>query len=39
MSTQEIRVSVCVVTYNQEQYIAECLDSLVNRLILSSKLL
>lgn len=31
MSTQEIRVSVCVVTYNQEQYIAECLDSLVNQ--------
>lgn len=31
MSTQEIRVSVCMVTYNQEQYIAECLDSLVNQ--------
>ena len=31
MSTQEIKVSVCVVTYNQEQYIAECLDSLVSQ--------
>lgn len=31
MSNQEIKVSVCVVTYNQEQYIAECLDSLVNQ--------
>lgn len=27
----EIKVSVCVVTYNQENYIAECLDSLVNQ--------
>ena len=26
-----IKVSVCVVTYNQENYIAECLDSLVNQ--------
>lgn len=25
----EIKVSVCVVTYNQEKYIAECLQSLV----------
>lgn len=31
MSTQEIKVSVCVVTYNQEQFIAECLDSLVSQ--------
>lgn len=27
----EIKVSVCVVTYNQEKYIAECLQSLVNQ--------
>lgn len=27
----DIQVSVCVVTYNQEQYIAECLESLVNQ--------
>ena len=27
----EIMVSVCVVTYNQEEYIAECLESLVNQ--------
>ena len=27
----EIKVSVCVVTYNQENYIAECLESLVNQ--------
>lgn len=27
----EIQVSVCVVTYNQEKYISECLDSLVNQ--------
>tara|TARA_R110001606_G_scaffold136199_2_gene273624 strand:- start:5453 stop:6394 length:942 start_codon:yes stop_codon:yes gene_type:complete len=27
----EIRVSVCVVTYNQEKYIAECLQSLVEQ--------
>ncbi|RZG87011.1 glycosyltransferase [Acinetobacter sp. WCHAc060033] len=27
----EIKVSVCVVTYNQEHYIAECLESLVNQ--------
>ena len=31
MSTQEIKVSVCVVTYNQEQYIAQCLQSLVDQ--------
>lgn len=31
MSTQEIKVSVCVVTYNQERYIAECLQSLVDQ--------
>lgn len=30
MNTEEdIQVSVCVVTYNQENYIAECLESLV----------
>lgn len=27
----EIKVSVCVVTYNQEKYIAECLQSLVGQ--------
>lgn len=27
----EIKVSVCIVTYNQEKYIAECLESLVNQ--------
>ena len=27
----DIQVSVCVVTYNQEKYIAECLESLVNQ--------
>lgn len=27
----DIQVSVCVVTYNQEQYIAECLESLVTQ--------
>lgn len=27
----EIKVSVCVVTYNQENYIAECLESLVTQ--------
>ena len=27
----EIQVSVCVVTYNQENYIAECLDSLISQ--------
>lgn len=27
----EIQVSVCVVTYNQEDYIVECLDSLVSQ--------
>ena len=31
MSNQEIKVSVCVVTYNQERYIAECLQSLVDQ--------
>lgn len=29
--TNDIKVSVCVVTYNQEKYIAECLDSLVSQ--------
>lgn len=27
----DIQVSVCLVTYNQEKYIAECLDSLVSQ--------
>lgn len=27
----DIQVSVCVVTYNQEKFIAECLDSIVNQ--------
>ena len=27
----DIKVSVCVVTYNQENYIAECLESLVTQ--------
>lgn len=31
MKNQDIQVSVCIVTYNQEKYIAECLDSLVNQ--------
>ncbi|WP_201615694.1 glycosyltransferase family 2 protein [Psychrobacter urativorans] len=31
MNNNEIQVSVCVVTYNQENYIAECLDSLVTQ--------
>lgn len=29
--TNKIKVSVCVVTYNQEEYIAECLQSLVDQ--------
>jgi glycosyltransferase involved in cell wall biosynthesis len=29
--TNEIQVSVCVVTYNQENYLAECLEKLVNQ--------
>ena len=29
--TDGIKVSVCVVTYNQEKYISECLDSLVSQ--------
>lgn len=29
--SQEIKVSVCVVTYNQEKYIAECLQSLLSQ--------
>ncbi len=31
MSPNEVKVSVCVVTYNQEQYIAQCLQSLVDQ--------
>lgn len=31
MNSEEIKVSVCVVTYNQEKYIAECLQSLVDQ--------
>lgn len=30
-SMNDIDVSICVVTYNQEQYIGECLESLVNQ--------
>src|SRR5690554_1032835 len=29
--SSDIKVSVCVVTYNQEKYIAECLQSLVDQ--------
>lgn len=29
--TDEVLVSVCVVTYNQENYISKCLESLVNQ--------
>lgn len=31
MIIEDIKLSVCVVTYNQEQYIAECLQSLVDQ--------
>lgn len=31
MNSQEIKVSVCVVTYNQENYIAQCLQSLIDQ--------
>lgn len=30
-SLNDVQVSVCIVTYNQENYIAECLESLVNQ--------
>lgn len=30
--SSDIKVSVCVVTYNQEKYIAECLQSLVDQI-------
>jgi len=28
---EEVKVSVCVVTYNQEKYIAECIDSIIKQ--------
>ncbi|MFW2083299.1 glycosyltransferase family 2 protein [Acinetobacter guillouiae] len=31
MKSQDIQVSICVVTYNQEKYIADCLDSLLSQ--------
>lgn len=31
MIANEVKVSVCVVTYNQEQYLAQCLQSLVDQ--------
>ena len=31
MNNNDIQVSVCIVTYNQESYIAECLDSIINQ--------
>lgn len=31
MSSEFISVSVCIVTYNQENYIAECLESIVSQ--------
>ena len=30
-NSNEIQVSVCIVTYNQQEYIVECLDSLVSQ--------
>ena len=30
-NNDEVQVSVCIVTYNQQEYIVECLDSLVNQ--------
>lgn len=31
MNSDDVKVSVCVVTYNQEQYIEQCLQSLVDQ--------
>lgn len=31
MNSSEIKLSVCIVTYNQEKYIGECLESLVTQ--------
>lgn len=31
MTNNDIQISVCIVTYNQEKYIAECLDSIVTQ--------
>ncbi|WP_340620484.1 glycosyltransferase [Xenorhabdus siamensis] len=32
MNSEEIKVSVCVITYNQEKYIEKCLKSLVEQI-------
>lgn len=31
MSNNEIEVSICIVAYNQEKYIAQCLESVINQ--------